>query len=87
MFKRRESKEEIAERIYAICEKSFPGYQEAHPDNILAPPMKPEDFVYEVIRHLLGPNWYVNYSCGVFLYKYKCTQRKETLAVDAGGKT
>ena len=65
MFKRRESKEEIANRIYDICEKSFPGYQETHPDNILAPPMKPEAFVYEVIRHLLGPNWYVTYSCGI----------------------
>lgn len=65
MFKRKESMEDIANRIFDICDKDFPDYKERHPDNILAPPMKQESFVYEVIRHLLGPNWYVNYSCGI----------------------
>ena len=68
---RRESEEEIAKRIFDICDKDFPDYKERHPDNILAPPMKPESFAHEVIRHLLGPNWYVSYSCGI---KQVCTE-------------
>ena len=64
LFSKRESKDEIADRIFALCDKDYPDYKEKHKDNILAPPIKANTAMHELIAHLLGENWYVSYSCG-----------------------
>lgn len=59
LFKRKESVEDISKRILDLAYKDFPDQRNS--DNILAPPMKAETAIDELIRYLLGEDWYVSY--------------------------
>ena len=59
-FKRKKSNNSIAKRILDLAYKDFPDHKDDN--NIFAPPIKAETAMDELIRYLLGEDWYVSYS-------------------------